>query len=50
VLLFLTVGKLELFMMTHTVSCSRSSDVIRGLSQGAKITWRGPTGHSRWAY
>jgi len=34
VLLFLTVVKLELFMMTHTSSCSRSSDVIRGLSQG----------------
>jgi len=36
VLLFLTVGKLELFMMTHTISCSRSSGVIRGLSQGGK--------------
>jgi len=41
VLLFLTVGKLELFMMTHASSCSRSSDVIRGLSEGGKNYLKG---------
>jgi len=41
VLLFLTVGKLELFMMAHISNCSRSSNVIRGLSQGGKDYLKG---------